>query len=297
MRPSSVGAALAVLVLFKVPSVFAEPIAEWGGPWIVTPGLRSVSDAGDTELKRAFGENAQRDEQILNVGSVAFEALPGTQAWAKVYGESHAGSCLFSCNQIFANPAIDFERPFRLEGSPSGEWEVALTGLLIGLFDINLELGLIGGDFGDFNPQAILDAVVWISLLSDPATRFLQVSFRHENQSIVFDSSVDKKVLRNGIYLVHGSLGIKTQVHEVGNEAASGTVIGDFFNGDAGLRVGVDVAPRVTEQSIIISSVYLSILHRSPTDKEVISALAYLQAGGTPQGLRGRLLAKFVPVL
>src|SRR5262245_37139312 len=107
MRRSLVGAALAVLVLFKVPSAFAEPIAEWGGPWIVTPGLKSVSDAGDTQLKRAFGENAQRDEEILNVGSVAFEALPGTQAWAKVYGESHAGGCLFTCNRISARTSID----------------------------------------------------------------------------------------------------------------------------------------------------------------------------------------------
>lgn len=50
------------------------------------------------------------------------------------------------------------------------------------------------------------------------------------------------------------------------------------------------------KQSIIITSTYQSILHRLPTGEEYSSALAYLLAGGTKQGLIGRLIG-WVPAL
>jgi hypothetical protein len=49
------------------------------------------------------------------------------------------------------------------------------------------------------------------------------------------------------------------------------------------------------EQSVIFF-VYQAVLHRSPTDAEYRRALAYLQDGGTQQGLRGRLVARLVTV-
>ena len=50
------------------------------------------------------------------------------------------------------------------------------------------------------------------------------------------------------------------------------------------------------KQSIIITSTYQSLLHRSPTAEEYGSALAYLQAGGTREGLIGRLIG-WIPAL
>jgi hypothetical protein len=297
LRRSSVGAALAVLVLFKVPSAFADPIAEWAGPWRVTLLLENSTPSGDVQLRRAFGENAQKDGEILNIG-FSFEPLSGTQAWAKVYGQASSSICVILCGPVFGDTGIVFERAFRLEGSPSGEWEVALIGRLVGDFD--LQPTIVGAGI-EVNPQANVFASVSISAVSDPATKLLQFNiFQEEITPLsvddVDDPLADKGVLPNGIYLVRGELGIDVEVEE--SRFETGVATADFFAGEAaGLRVGVAVAPRVTLLQSLINSIYQSLRRRLPTDEEVIIALAYLQAGGTPQGLRGRLLAKLVPVL
>jgi hypothetical protein len=296
MRRSSVGVALAILVLFKVPSAFADPLAQWAGPWMVTPGQRDPSTAGANELRRAFGEDAREDEEIMNVGS-AFEPLPGTQAWAKVYGQSAASVCLAACLSVFGFVSIEFERTFRLQGSPSGEWAVVFVSNLIGAVDFPT----IVGAGVDIDPLAIVEASVSLSAASDPDTPLHQLSFSDQLNSSTGPRSIDDFMSRtgflpNGIYLVRGSLFIQTEIEE--SRFTSPTITADFLFGElSGLRVGVAVAPRVTEQSIIISSVYQSLLHRSPTDEEIVSSLAYLRAGGTREGLRGRLLAKLVPAL
>ena len=66
--------ALVVLVFFQVSSAFAVPIAEWGGPWHVSLGINLTSVGDDEKAKRAFGQDAQKDGEIMNVGSF-FEPL------------------------------------------------------------------------------------------------------------------------------------------------------------------------------------------------------------------------------
>ena len=293
MRRSSVGAALVVLVLFIVPSAFADPIAQWTGVWMVTLGDKIRTDVGDVELARAFGDDGDVDEQILNVGS-SNEALPGTKARAKVFGQV-SGACLINCFVIIGRTSIEFERTFKLEGSPSGEWEVALIGHLVGgLRIITLGQGV------DLNPRGTVSATGWISAASDPGTRLLAFGSDHQVDRSFEPLSVDDSLantgfLGNGVYVVHGTLEILMTINEARTE--SGTTEADFFTGEgAGLRVDVAATPRVTQQSLIITSAYQTILHRSPTNEEIDRALAYLQAGGTQAGLRGHLLARFVAV-
>jgi hypothetical protein len=166
-----------------------------------------------------------------------------------------------------------------------------------------LDLVLLGTS-DNVNARAIGGGGVTISALSDPDTPLLGIGSNHQvdqsPQSSPFldidDPLSTKGFLGNGIYVVRGVLLIDVQIDE--DRTTSGTVFSDFFDGEGkGLRVGVAAAPRVTDQSIIITSVYQSLLHRSPTDEEFASALAYLQAGGTLDGLRGRLVARFIPTL
>jgi hypothetical protein len=295
MRWRALGVALVALVLLAVPSAFADPVARWGGPWLVTPGFSLSSATHDTELRRAFGANARNDEQIQDAGS-SFESLPGTQAWAKVFGRSSSSSCILVCGKVFADTSIAFERAFTLQGSPSGEWEVSLVGRLVG------EVGLptIVGAGVQLNPLAFVGGSVSISAVSDPATPLITVSVSHRVDPAgplnIDDPLAQTGFLPDGIYLVRGILGINTEIEE--SRFASGTTTADFFDADgAGLRAAVDAAPRVTEQSIIITSVYQTVLHRPPTDAEVVTALAYLRGGGTREGLSGRLLARFIPAL
>jgi hypothetical protein len=95
MRRSSVGAALAILV-FQVTSAFADPIAEWGGPWMVTFPAEDVINISrdDLVVRRAFGD----------VG-FTFEALPGTQAWAKAAIEL-PNDCLVFCFDLGGTPLL-----------------------------------------------------------------------------------------------------------------------------------------------------------------------------------------------
>jgi len=158
--PPAARVALVVLVFFQISSAFAVPIAQWAGPWRVTPGFSLTTVGDDEEAKRAFGQDAQKDRDIMNVGSF-FEPLSnGPPALAKAYGKVQQNSCIFVCNHFFADTSIDFDRAFRLEGSPSGLWRVDLVTLLRGLIITD----------GHGSPEASVDASVTIATLSDPAT-------------------------------------------------------------------------------------------------------------------------------
>jgi hypothetical protein len=58
--PPAARVALVVLVFFQVSSAFAVPIAQWGGPWRVTPGFSLTTVGDDEQAKRAFGQDAQK---------------------------------------------------------------------------------------------------------------------------------------------------------------------------------------------------------------------------------------------
>jgi hypothetical protein len=295
MSRHTVAAAFAVLGLFPVSAAFADPTAQWGGPWMVVPGSFSLTSVpGDKQIRRAFGEDARRDGEILNVGP-SFEPLPGTPARAKVYAAASTSSCVIICNHVFAVHSIDFERTFEVAGSPSGDWDITLTGSLLGSLHIDIEIGAFG-DVGAPNPIAQVEAVATISAAADPGTPLIIFKKSSQiTQRIESDSFASTGILKNGLYVVRGTLELFTDIDEAFD--ASAFLEADFFDDEAGLRVNVAATPRVTEESIIITAVYQTLLHRLPTADEMGSALAYLSTGGTAQGLRGRLIARFISAL
>jgi hypothetical protein len=161
------------------------------------------------------------------VGSF-FEPLgSGPPALAKAYGKVEANKCIFTCNHFCADTSIDFDRAFRLEGSPSGQWSVGLVTLLRGQ--------ILAGGHG--SPEASVDASVTIATLSDPATPipFFSVEFHH-------DDTVSKSdILNDGTYLVHGSLGVHTEASEE-RTGDSGLAEANFFDLGPDLLAGLVVA-------------------------------------------------------
>src|SRR5580704_9894269 len=208
--PPAARVALVVLGFFQVSSAFAVPIAEWGGPWQVTLGrtlgFAQTSIGDDERSKEAFGLGA-KDGQITNVGSF-FEPLGGgSPAIAKADGFVSAGSCIIACNHFFGDAAVDFDRAFRLEGSPSGQWSVDLVTALDGeIFAL-----------GDGNPRSIVGASVTIATLSDPATTLLGTFFHYDvtDDDLIIRETVGRPGFFNdGTYLVQGSIVVNTDVSE-----------------------------------------------------------------------------------
>ena len=207
MRWTLVANAIVIVVLFQGRLAFADPIATWTSPWVPTLGLQVHTVGDDETAKRAFGLDAKNDGDITNVGR-PFEPLPATQARALAFADVSADGCLIACNSFFANTSINVLRTFRLEDSPSGSWAVELLGLLSG----QIQAG------GSGSPRAIAFASLAIAPSSSPVTSLLSIEFpdhdvTHENR-LVHDLLFDRGFLRDGAYLVQGTLFVQAEVDE-----------------------------------------------------------------------------------
>jgi len=218
----------------------ADPMAFWAGPWQVTLGFDEV--VFQASVKSAFGQNADNGE-IQDRGS-SFEPLVGTQAWAKASSKTTAGGCITACLDNFGDTGVSFERAFRLEGSPSGLWDVVFGGSLTG--DLH-------ADDEPFNPYAKVSAEVFITPLTEPnnilaSENWFYDVIQGEPDVHVRDPRSRLGVFKDGDYLVRGDVMVTSQATEQFLNPGSATAVANFFDcsdceGLAGLVVGVAAAP------------------------------------------------------
>jgi len=255
------GALVAVViscVLLQASVAVAGPMAEWSGPWAVIP---FIFDDGATRAMFAFGQGAQAGE-IRNTGSSS-EPLPGTSALARADAKVDAGGCVFTCNGFNANIELLFLRTFQLSGSPSGLWDVSLTGIWAG------KIATLG------NGRASVDASVVISSLNFPdiglekARVDLPPHNDVRNATLdLFEVSTDRKLLNDGTYLVFGSLEVKTFAAEDAgfpfftSSSSAEADFSDFFGLNGGLIVGVGAAPVPEPGTIVLFGIGASALGR-----------------------------------
>jgi len=248
MRRSSLRAALAVVVLLQVSPAFADPIAQWATPWMVT---FDQNGRGNVDNRGAFGAQAQTDGQVTDVGSF-FEALPGTPALVHAATFAEPTFQLFGISEdSLGRSKVNFERVFQLRDSPSGRWQVTLHGSLMGVVDTRSP---------DLNPKASVGADASIDPGSDPTlTPVIQIHFEHDssegNGGVGVDDMMNHgAVLTDGVYVLSGQIFTSASIEGAVNE--SGAAVADFGlsgRNEGGFRVSVEATPlQVPESATIV---------------------------------------------
>ena len=217
-RSWSIGMIFSLVLAFPT-SGAATPI-DWQGQWNVQLDQNQVMGVGTKQ--RAFGVSATLDGQSVDL--MADIALARAEA-------------VVLAADSFAAASVDFERFFRLSGSPNG-WLVGLQGVLTGSLFIVTDPGMLG-------EANIIGKADIFDNNGNPAG--LSVGITKTRQALgltafTLDLSRDSAVLDDGNYSIKGRLKAAA-VSDLPPRGQSPPVIAQslFFNG--GWEVSISATP------------------------------------------------------
>ncbi len=222
------------------------PTAHAGFMWLNTWDVDLDMDAGQGigSKRRAFGATAVNDGDVKNTG--ADVAVARAEALASTNDVNMSSRW---------DATVDFERPFKLEGSPGG-WLVELKGVLSGrLVNLHPE-----------QDAAIAQMIVFAKVLDkDRNTLFSIDDFLTRNEPAavdVFHLLEAAMRLGNGEYAVSGELYVKALVAP---EPLRGDVAVRFFDGGFAVSLLALAIPEPSSLLLVLLGGSLLIFRLRPT--------------------------------